>query len=286
MIERNEPVPEASGLHTMPKVDRINFARKTFAREDWRNAELIDVNAKEAVFEACDFRYAVIDSGYFRNAKFLNCKFEGARFIDCNLKTSHFFQCDFKYTLFERCLLDPKELLASLPTEPNIRRDSLQNLKANAVEVGDYCSLKLIVLEQVKATELHLHQAATGYSGYYKAKYPTLWHRVKAFASLWWLKVMGMIWGHGERPWRLLLSCSMLLLALAFINFWSVMPRLNWNVTGGGLRVGLYVINLFLDMPTDRNFRGFEIVDYVIVVLRYLYVGMFISVLYKAISHR
>ena len=62
----------------------------------------------------------------------------GCRFADSNLRGASFHVCDFKYATFQRTLL-----------EPNLRRDSLQNLRANAAEIGDYASQRLIVLAEV-----------------------------------------------------------------------------------------------------------------------------------------
>ena len=76
------------------------------------------------------------------------------------------------------------------------------------------------------------------------------------------------------------------MLLMAFINFWSVMPRVGWTASLGGLYVLRYVFDLFLDMKPDATFAGFHLIDYFIVISRYIYMGLFISVLFKKISHR
>jgi hypothetical protein len=43
---------------------------------------------------------------------------------------------------------------------------------------------------------------------------------------------------------------------------------------------------LFFGMPLDFKFQGYIIIDYIVVILRYIYIGLFISVLYKSLSHR
>jgi len=273
-------------LPFIPEVVRVAIARKKICRIDWRNRDFKDVNALGAVFEDCDFRFSIFERAYFRDARFTSCRFDGARFVDCNFKGATFYKCDLKFVYFQRCLLDTRELVASLPSEPSIRREGLQNLKANAIDVGDHASIGLLVLQEIEATKRHYGYALRGFDTYYRRKYPTFVSKFRAGAQLLWLQLEGLIWGHGEKPWRLFFSCFAILCSLSLVNFWSVMPRVGWNETHAGLDLGKYVLRLFLDMPTDPRFGGFVVIDYVIVLMRFVYIGLFISVLYKSISHR
>jgi hypothetical protein len=143
-----------------------------------------------------------------------------------------------------------------------------------------------LILEEIEATKRHYSYALRGYDSYYKKKYFGFLPKVRASAKLSWLQISGLIWGHGEKPARLLISSLALLLLLTAVNFWSVMPRTGWVEARGGLKPLEYVIQLFLDMNPATTFRGYEAIDYLVVLMRYVYIGLFISVLYKSISHR
>jgi hypothetical protein len=182
--------------------------------------------------------------------------------------------------------VEAKELLATLPQEPNLRRDILQNLRANAVEIGDYRSQQSYVLEEVKAKSDHLSRALRGSESYYKRKYGTLVARSKAGLSLFGLWISGFVWGHGERSWRMFLSGTIWLIVLSVINFWSVLPRVGWEASGSGIEVFRYCVNMLLDAGPNAEFKGFTVVDYTLIAMRYVYIGLFISVLFKGISHR
>src|SRR5262245_11156237 len=106
-------------LPSIPSVARISLARKKVVGANWRTRDFKDLNALSSEFENCDFRYSVFDRAYFRDARFTNCRFDGTRFVDCNLKGAKFYGCDFKFVHFQRCLVDVRELVASLPAEPN-----------------------------------------------------------------------------------------------------------------------------------------------------------------------
>lgn len=267
-------------------IDRVSVSGKRIVKAEWRNRAFVDFNGRDSEFEGCDFRYAIFERAYLRDATFRNCRFDGARFMDCNMRGARFIQCEVQYATFSRCLLDPNEIIAVLPPHPNVRRESLRNLKANAIEIGDFASIKQIVLAELEATKLHFRHAALGYDSYYKQKYALFNQRLSAGAQYAGLKVDQWVWGHGERPWQLLLSAGLIIIALTLINFWSVLTRVDWADTAGGLNILNYVLRTFLDMPVDTKFCGFVFVDYALVILRYVYIGLFVSVLYKAISHR
>jgi len=279
-------VLQGSALPAVEAIQRIVVSHKKIVGADWRNREFTDFNALKTVFENCDFRYSNFKRAYFRDARFINCRFDGARFDDCNFKSANFYGCDLKFAHFHKCLLEVREIVASLPAEPNIRREGLQNLKANAIEVGDHENVSLLVLQEIEATKRHYSYAMRGFDTYYRNKYATFIAKAQAGLKLLWLQVNGLVWGHGEKPWRLLISCLLILTTLGIINFWSVMPRVGWQNTQGGINVLTYVFRLFLDMSPDEQYRGFALIDYAAVIMRYVYIGLFISVLYKSISHR
>lgn len=273
-------------LPAIPPIIQISVSHKAIEGEVWKHCLFKDFNALKTEFKNCDFRYSHFERAYFRNAQFINCNFEGAFFVDCNFKGSNFDNCDIKYARFQRTLVELDDLIASLPAEPNIRQEMLKNLRANAIEVGDYASQSRLILQEIEAAKLHHRYALVGYDSYYKKKYLGYLPKAKAFFRLAGLHIGGLVWGHGEKSGRLLLSSTFLLLLLTGLNFWSVLPRVSWSETDSGLRILEYVVQQFLDMSPDVKFRGFVFVDYAAVLMRYLYIGLFISVLYKSISHR
>jgi hypothetical protein len=284
---RSTVVPlDGKPLPAIPDVGRLSVAHQKVTGQGWRGKLFRDFNARGSDFEDCDFRNAIFERAYFRDSKFTNCRFDGARFSECNIKTAKFYGCDMRYVLFQRCQVDLEELIAALPPEPNLRREALQNLQANAVEIGDYGSRTRLILQELKSAKLHYSYAVCGYSSYYKRKYSGFLPKIKAGLSLLGLYISDLIWGHGEKPTRLLWSCLAILCSLTLINFWSVMPRVGWVDSQAGLKPLEYVVRLFLDMSTNDKFQGNMAIDYIAVLMRYLYIGLFISVLYKSISHR
>ena len=256
------------------------------ASKDQRNKHFVDVNGKSETYDGFDFSYCIFERAYFKSATFKNCKFTGARFLDCNFRSAQFVICDLSYVDFSRTLIDAKEVVASLPEAPNQRRDALQNLRANANAIGDHDALGMLTLQEVAAATEHHKRALLGSDSYYRQKYTSFWDKLKSAGALTRYTASGIVWGHGEKPAHILSSLVGLLLTLALINFWAVLPRQSWATTGYGLEIFRYVFETFLNLPSDQRFRGFLFVDYAVAIARYVYVGIFISILFKSISHR
>lgn len=285
MISKLPAPQDAADVLSPPQIKRFHFEQE-ISKVDYRNRHLFDVNGKNTEFTNCDFSYSIFERAYFRNATFKNCRFVGTKFIDSNFREAHFFQCDFRYAEFRLCLLNSKEVVASLPYEPNIRSEALRHLRSNATSMGDYKAQGFLVLQEIEASRDHYYRALTGADSYYKAKYPSILDKISAAARLVVHYASGFLWGHGEKPLYILSSATVILLLISFINFWSVMPHVGWNESGGGIWVVRYVIEEFLGMNPPKTFSGFWWADYLIVMGRYLYIGLFISVLSKKISHR
>ena len=267
-------------------IEREKLSRSTLRGVSMRGRRFEDLNANQSKFISCDFSYSIFNRAYMHSATFENCKFTGCRFYDCNLRGATFHTCDFRYATFHRSLLEPAELLATLPLEANLRRECLQNLRANAVEVGDFKSQRAFVLGEITATADHLSRAIHGSDNYYRQKYGTFSRRFGAALQLLSLRLGSLIWGNGERPGRIVLSGVALILVMTLLNFWAVIPREGWPAAHGGLAVFKYCVDMLLDAQPAAQFRGFAAVDYALILMRYIYIGLFISVLYRTISHR
>ncbi len=288
MTEETDLPSEASlpAVGKIPTVNRIILSNGKFEDEDFRHRHFKDLNGSKSTFVKCDFSYCIFERAYFHGAKFDDCDFTGSRFYESNFRGASLHRCEFRYALFYRTLLEAKEIIASLPLEPNLSRDLLQNLRANAAAIGDHRSQRSFVLREIDANRDYWRRAMRAEQSYYIKKFPTLYDRIRAGGHLAWLNIGGLIWGHGERPLRVLASGITFLLTLSLINLWAVIPKVGWERSEAGLLVLKHSLDVFFGISTDQSFSGFIIIDYVLVVLLFLYIGLFISILLKSVSHR
>jgi hypothetical protein len=265
---------------------RVPASLHAYEKLDLRHRRFDDMNANKAEFIDCDFSYSIFERAYFRSATFRNCKFVGCRFYDSNLRGASFSASDIRYATFHRTLIDPKEMIAVLPQEPNLKRDVLQNLRANAAEIGDFASQRDFVLAEIGAAIDHERRALKGTEDYYRTKYQGFLPKARAALRFLGLTFSGLLWGHGEKPIRLVGSAVVLIGILSVINLWAVVPTVGWAETSSGLKVIGYCFDQFWDASPNARFKGFMVVDYLLIAMRYLYIGLFISVMFKSISHR
>lgn len=270
----------------IPTVSRTRISGQTHTNKNFQHSELHDTPGRKKTFSDCDFSYSVFYRCYFKEAKFENCNFTGCRFYDCNFIDADFLSCDLKYALFERCQVDVPSILSALPREPNLRRALIQNLRVNANATGDFENQRLLVLAQVSATKDYLKHAILGNQPYYRKKFPTSIDRIVAALRFAAVNVSGFTWGHGERIGSLAISSGSLLLLLSMLNLYALIPAYGWK--GGGVipQSLIYTFSLFFDVPLESGFSGFLFVDFLILVMRYIYFGLLVSMLYKSISHR
>jgi len=241
-------------------------------------------NDKSTVYKGIDFSFSIFDNCYFRNARFEDCVFVGCKFYDSNFKGCEFISCRFDYSLFENTIIPSKELIVNLPKEHNVRAELLQNLRSNAVSQCEYKDEKLFILHEIEATKCHYKAAATKEDSYYKEKYPTFWDGAKFNIKRLLLWFDGITWGHGEKPQN---AVFFLLFSLSIISaiISTKSNSLNFVIFFEHL---YYSILILLDIDqiklNEINFPMWAVL--IIAILRYLSLGLLISMIYRKISHR
>jgi len=283
----------SEALPEFPKFKPLVLSFTNIGQAKWskyQHAILTDVSGKGGVFEGADFSYAVLTRAYFHKARFVRCKFVGTRFVDCNFRTAEIIDCDFNYADFLGTRIDTAEILRNMPGEPNVRRELLQILRKNALSMGDVRSARAFVLSEIDAKKEHLRRAWKGDGKYYSNKYDTLGKKAKVGFQRIALQLDSFLWGHGERLWKMIFSVSALLIGSAAISTFSASlpladPALSFMATQFG-RSFVYYFNLFLDVPGEPLNPKIILLDWVIVVARYVAFGVLISGLFRWLSHR
>src|ERR1700736_1994281 len=173
-----------------------------FRGDSFRLAVFEDCGFKSARFEQVAFRHVVFRNCYFRAAYFDQCKFIGCRFYDCSFHSASFRNCQLDYSEFYNCDIAFSQVRHALPIEPNLRLYSARNLRMNAQNRGASSDARLLLLEELKSTRRHNFRKAFYWRGYYR-KYGA-GERAVGLARWLLLVSSGALWGHGEKPARVL----------------------------------------------------------------------------------
>ena len=283
----NKQVTDRKGAKlSLPMVQRQQLSHREFTLQDFRNGEFYEANFKGSTFDQCDFSYSIFDRAYFNMAQFNMCNFTGCRFVECNLERSRMTLCELRFARFERSLLEPNEILSNAPESANLKRELLRSLQANAVEIGAYKSQRQFALAEIAATKHHYWSAVFGGDEYYEKKFPTLPKKIAPALGWVWLSLLDLVWGNGEKPGNMFFSLLAILTFLSAVNAFPVAGALGWSESWFGFRSVGYVFTTFLSITANPEYRGFWLIDYLTAALRYLYIGLFISVVYRASVHR
>lgn len=278
---------------TQIKRDDLGAGSDLLVREKHYSDQLLeDVQGKKVRYEGCVFSYAIIKRGYFFKATFVDCKFIGTRFINCVFRSATFERCDFSYADFDRCVVPIPQLLANLPSYPNVRWELLHNLRANAKSVGDTRNEADIVWREIGTEIEHWRAVSLQSSGYYE-KYR--WQdRFMARLRYWRLMSERHFWGHGESLVRLGAATFGCLILLSLANALGRLGSLESVSVGSLMRQWVdsffFLAALFVDVPHSsinaKEVAGSAITSTLAVVLRYFSIGLAVPVLYKYIAKR
>ncbi|MXO92712.1 hypothetical protein GRI62_03705 [Erythrobacter arachoides] len=268
------------------RIKRATTARETVENRDLRYRQFDDFNGAESTFKSCNFSFSIFSRAYFHNAKFENCSFIGCRFSECNFRGAEIYSCDFKYARFQNCLIESRDIIPSLPPEPNLRRELLQNLRVNAIQLGSTDEVRAYTLEEISAELEHYKRALFGYDRYYQRKYPTSLDKIIVLIKLISHAISGFFWGHGERPFKLLLSVIILLILASFVNWFSYEPDSSLGDIFYGGSIFLQTLNVFLGIGDAFDQAGYKLVNYAIVLMRYVYIGLLVTVAMRSITYR
>jgi len=140
-----------------------------------------------------------------RKAAFERIDFTGTVFLNCDLRRTIFNACNLWYSSFDRCLVNYDAILASVPTQTNIRHQFLRGLRLNAVSVGDKMWADRLLHMELTAERDELANIALMSTDYYRRKYTKL-DQLRAGSRFVLHVINDLFWGHGFNLKRLILS--------------------------------------------------------------------------------
>lgn len=285
-----EEAPYNSGIRDF---NPNNYSRCDISKsniKDFKHSRMEYVSGKKGVFSDFDFSYSIMSDCYFHNAKFINCNFTGAKLYRCNFRGATFENCTFNYIDANETRIDTTEILKNMPDYPNIGREIAQIMRRNSASLGDVESSRRFLLYDLKQRKEHIRRAIRGEGDYYKRKYNTFGKKLNLYYKSFLLNMDSIIWGHGEKVWKLFTSASLLLIftsAAACFFWWNSNPNASvseiWNIfTQIIIYYGSFFLSVEVESPIPRSLG----IEWILAAARILMVGMLVSALFRWLSHR
>jgi len=181
-----------------------------------RRCVFVRLGMKQAEFHGCAFLQSIFEDCYLRKASFINVDFTGSLFKDCNFERATFQSCSLRYARFQHCLLNVKEMLGSLPTEPNLRYQLLRSIIQNERDMGHKKVVDELTVAAIRTEKEELRNRVTARSSYYKNRY-TVFGRFRSFIQLLILLLSDAMWGCGLKIRRLLISGASFIVLMAVV---------------------------------------------------------------------
>lgn len=272
-----------------PRWERLGMTQDLM-NESYQHGYFVDIAGQKRSFTNVDFSFSIFVRAYFHNAKFDRCTFTGCRFDDCNFRGASFIGCDFKYVSFNRTILPFKEIIVNSPEWPNLKREFMQVLRANAESVGDYDAQKAFIREEMEAKREHLRRARAGNESYYIRHYKGFksWVTVRRDSFLLWMD--RHLLGHGEHLGRAAVGSSAILVLIGVLLFLSTqLWSADLTVSSAFSHLWLcmkFAVYTLLDVPDDMKISAPKIFVIIILLLRYFLIGLLVASLSRLVAHR
>ena len=181
---------------------------------------LKNVNLRWATFRDVGFKNARFASCNLSQASFEDCYLRRAQFEKCDLVNSHFDSCDFSqatiaesrvdFASFRNCEITLETIRFRSDVTPRAMVRVCRGLKLNAMSMGNFADAgELTFLEKMYERQ--------GFK------------RDREWARWAGSVLQNLLWGYGERPWRLALAMVFnIVLFGTLFHFLDPLPGKNW----------------------------------------------------------
>lgn len=244
--------------------------------ENLERKSILNVFAVKRIFTDVNFKQSEFSECYFRNCRFIRCDFTGAKVSNSNFRGSQYEECKFQYTTWENTQLDEEFLSNCLPSEENIARDLVRNLRVNYGHIGNYQAVNKAAAIEVGLTGKHLFNAAYSKQSYYRSKYKGLKRLSHAIRHLQW-KSLDLLWGNGESIVRVLATGTTILVLWSATLAWFD-QQLTWPSTLSLIFKGFFGVATTPPLP-DTHLVALS-------AFHLVFVGLFLAILIKQLARR
>jgi hypothetical protein len=281
------PTGSGSGVHIT--YDSLHYEDVTINAGSARFAHYLNAGFRGTKFEGFNFQHCTFARCYFKSAHFKDVRFLDCSFEDCNFDQAEFTGCTLDYSEFHNCKISFYQLFACLPSRLNLRRDLVRSLKVNAQSRGVNEDARRFLMEELMASRRHnWNKAFNLQDSYYRNKYK--WQdRVLGAWSWLGLSVSKLLWGYGEKPFRVVFVSGFIVIAFA-IAYWLL------GVPGDGAHgqlslwegLGYSVASFINSPPVDviRPDRRIRIASTLEAYLGLIFFGFLVAAIFRRISQR
>jgi hypothetical protein len=171
---------------------------------DLRGLRIEQTQIDKAYLRNVNLRWAVFRDVGFKNARFAGCNLSQVNFSDCYLRRAQFEKCDLVNSRFESC-----DFSQAVISESRVDFASFRNCEISLETIKfrkDATPRAMVrVCRGLKLNAMSMGNFAdAGELTYLEKTYERIGHfRERAWGRWLGSVVQDLLWGYGERPWRL-----------------------------------------------------------------------------------
>jgi len=168
------------------RVEQTQIDKAFLRNVNLRWAVFRDVGFKNARFVGCNLSQATLAECYLRHAKFEKCDLVNAHFDSCDFSQASITESRIDFAGFKNCEIRLENIAFNADATPQAMVRVCRSLKLNAMSMGNFAD----------AGELTYLEKTYERRALYARKEWAAW-----LGSL----LQDLLWGYGEKPWRLAL---------------------------------------------------------------------------------
>lgn len=166
------------------RIEQTQIDKAYLRNVNLRWAVFRDVGFKNARFVGCNLSQVTFSECYLRRAQFEKCDLVNSRFDSCDFSQARIVESRIDFAAFKNCEVGLQNIEFRKDVTPRAMVRVCRSLKLNSMSMGNF--------------------ADAGHLTYLEKTYERLGHyRDKAWLPWLGSAAQNLLWGYGEKPWRL-----------------------------------------------------------------------------------
>lgn len=192
------------------RVEETQIDKCYLRRVNLRWSQFRDVGFKNARFEDCNFSQSTLQDCYLRRAQFKACDIVNAHFESCDFSQAVIADSRVDFAGFKNCEIGLDNIRFRTDATPRAMVRVCRSLKLNAMSMGNF--------------------ADAGELTYLEKRYERLGHWRAGEWGRWLASALqNLLWGYGERPFRLAFFMAFNIVAFGTLLHWvDPLPDKTW----------------------------------------------------------
>lgn len=270
-----ENVMERKKFANQSNLDKQILLQKNVTLSKFKSIGFLETKLKSCIFDRNTF-----EDCYFRRAELKSTSFVGSKFISCNFLKTKFINCDLDYVCFRECAVDFENIVDSLPSRVNLRKELCKNLAMEHLKAGNTKEYKKFFFEERECSRNYHKDKFISKDNYTREQF-NVKDALSGFKHFCLITLDKELWGYGEKIKTVFRN--ILILNIGFYIYFNFIFE---TIEKKRSIVSLKTLALnFMNISTPADYLQYwSFISHRI--LGILFCGLFIATLFRMVNKR